>query len=91
VFSRKPSSGRVLYGRDTMEVVRKEERHMCRHVSTRSDMFVVVYDGNRCIAKYPKRTHVKLRNKAFLRREKCSGQYKGNLYCPASELAFLAM
>jgi hypothetical protein len=50
-----------------------------------------MYDGNRCIAKHPEKTHVKLRDEASLRRGKCSGQYKGNLYCLARELAFLAI
>jgi hypothetical protein len=71
--------------------VRKEERHMFGRVSSRSDRCVVVYDGNRCIVKHAERIRIKLRDEASLRRGKCSGQYKGNLYCLASELAFLVM
>ena len=51
-----------------MEVVRKEERHVFGRVSSRSNRFVVVYDGNRCIAKHSERTHVKLLDEASLRR-----------------------
>ena len=51
-----------------MEVVSKEERHEFGRVSSRSNRCVVVYDGNRCIAKHPEGTHVKLRDEASLRR-----------------------
>jgi hypothetical protein len=51
-----------------MEVVSKEEKHVFGRVSSRSNRCVVVYDGNRCIAKHPERTHVKLRDEAFPRR-----------------------
>jgi hypothetical protein len=53
-----------------MEVVRKskEERHVFGRVSSWSNRCVVVYDGNRCIAKHPERTHVKLRDEASLRK-----------------------
>jgi hypothetical protein len=61
-----------------MEVVRKEERHVFRCVSSRSSRCNVVYDGNRCIAKHPERTNVKSRDEASMRRGKCSGQYKVN-------------
>ena len=36
-------------------------------------------------------THIKLRDEASLRRGKWSAQYMRNLYCLASELAFLVM
>ena len=42
-------------------------------------------------ARHSERTHVKLRDEASLRRGKCSDQYMRNLYCLASELAFLVM
>jgi hypothetical protein len=74
-----------------MKVIRKEKRHVFGRVSSWSNRCVVVYDRNRCIAKQPERTHVMLRDVTSLRRGKCSGKYKGNLYCLASELAFLAM
>jgi hypothetical protein len=51
-----------------MEVVRKEERHLFGHVSPRNNRCVVVYDGNRCIAKHPEETYVKLRDEASLRK-----------------------
>jgi hypothetical protein len=50
-----------------MEVVRKEERQVFGCVLSRSNRCVVVYNGNRCIAKHPERTRVKLRNEASLR------------------------
>jgi hypothetical protein len=51
-----------------MEVVRKEERQVFGRVSSWSNSCVVVYDGNRCMAKHPERTHVKLRDEASLRK-----------------------
>ena len=42
-------------------------------------------------ARLSERTHTKLRDKASLRRGKWSDQFMRNLYCLASELAFLVM
>jgi hypothetical protein len=44
-----------------MEVV----RNVFGPVSSWNNRCVVVYDGNRCIAKHPEGTHVKLRDEAF--------------------------
>jgi hypothetical protein len=78
-----------------MEVIRKEERNVFRRLSSRSNRCVVVYDGNRCIAEHPERTHIQLRDEAFLRREipkkeeKVADSIMGYLYCLVIELAFL--
>jgi hypothetical protein len=50
--------------------------------SSRNDMIVVKHGWCRCIAKHPERTHVKLRDEAFLRRGKCGGQCKKLLILP---------
>jgi hypothetical protein len=75
VFGGKPSSGWVLYGggivrRRQWKSSEKKKGIVFRRVSSSSNRYVVVYDGNRCIAKHPESTHVKLRDEASLRRGK---------------------
>ena len=43
------------------------------------------------VGEHPEKFHAKLRDEASPSGKKCSGQYKGNLYCLTSELAFLVI
>jgi hypothetical protein len=81
VFGKKPSSGRVLWGRGLSVLsgddggCRQEKRESC---CVRSDRVVVIHSWCECCAQHPERTHVKLWGEASLRGV-CGRKYKREL------------